>query len=261
MKNGRRWFAAVLLAGMLLLPGGAARAEEKEMHSTTVMVYLCGSDLESRFGAATDDIREMAASRFDSRYTTVLIMAGGARAWKSGQDAKKTAIIELGAHGMRKVQSSEEPMNMADAATLKAFLEYGYAQYPTERHALILWGHGGGPEEGLFADELHGEDSLTLDEIRTALSEGIPAGEKLEWIGVDACLMASEETARAVEDYADFLIASQEREDISGWNYSFLKGLEEDADGGETGQRIIEAYAADTAEEQEEKTLECIRLR
>ena len=256
---------AVCLILLLLLIGqnsGAQAAEETESgaHSTTVLVYLCGSDLESRFGAATDDIREMAASRFDSRYTTVLIMAGGARSWKSGQDAGKPALIEIGQHGMRRVTGFDETTNMADGGALKAFLEYGCRQYPAERTALILWGHGGGPDEGLFADERHDGDTLTLEEIETALSEGLPAGKKLSWIGFDACLMATLETARDVEDHAEYLIASQARENNSGWNYSFLRGLERDADGGETGRRIVEAYFAGADADEEARTLSCIRL-
>ena len=72
--------------------------------------------------------------------------------------------------------------------------------------------------------------------------------------------MATLETARAAADYADVLIASQAREESSGWNYSFLRGLERDADGEETGRRIVDAYFADGAEKEEIRTLSCIRL-
>ncbi len=255
--------AGLVLLLMLTGPGVralAAAGEETGAHRTTVLVYLCGGDLERFFGAATDDIREMAASGFDSRYTNLLIMTGDMQGRKDSPAAGKTAVIELGAHGMRTLWHSEETLNMADGQTLKAFLDYGHARAPAERYALILWGHGGGAEEGLFFDGQPGGDSLTLQEIRTALSESFPAKEKLSWIGFDACLMATLETARAAADYADVLIASQAREESSGWNYSFLRGLERDADGEETGRRIVDAYFADGAEKEEIRTLSCIRL-
>ena len=228
-------------------------------HSTTMLVYLCGGDLERFFGAATDDIREMAASRFDSRYTTLLIMADGMGSREKGPDEEGTAIIELGEYGMRTVWRSEKAMNMSDGETLKAFLDYGYTQYPAERYALILWGHGGGPTEGMYPAGQTGGDSLTLKEIQTALSDSFPAKEKLSWIGFDACLMAALETAMAVTDYADVLVASQGREENSGWNYAFLQGLERDADGEATGRRIVDAYFAEAGLENE-RTLSCIRL-
>ena len=252
------------MLGLLLLLAGlcpAARAadgEEAEKHGTTVLIYLCGADLERFLGAATDDIREMAASGFDSWYTTLLIMADGMGSRKSGPDAEKTAVIEIGAHGMRTVLRSETALNMADGETLKAFLDYGYARYPAERHALILWGHGGGPVEGMAGDGQAGGDSLSLEEIRAALSESVPAEEKLSWIGFDACLMATLETALSVADYADYMIASQAREESSGWNYSFLRGLERDEDGAATARRIIRASVH--GDEESLQTLSCIRL-
>ena len=67
---------------LLLIFCATAGAEEpwkEEVHTTTVMVYMCGSDLESRFGSASKDIAEMLASGFDTKYTHLLIMAGGSQ--------------------------------------------------------------------------------------------------------------------------------------------------------------------------------------
>ena len=264
MYGGRRRKGIAPVLALLFLLAGlcatahAANGEETGKHRTTLLVYLCGGDLERFFGAATDDIREMALSRFDSRYTTLLIMADGMGSRKSGPDADKTAIIEIGAHGMRTVLRIGKALNMADGETLKAFLNYGYAQYPAERHALILWGHGGGPVEGMVRDGQNGGDSLSLEEIRTALSESLPAGEKLSWIGFDACLMATLETAVSVADYADYMTASQAREGSRGWDYSFLRGLERDEDGAATARRIIRASVH--GDEESVQTLSCIRL-
>ena len=51
-----------LLVFMILFSAaqtGCAAANEKEL---TIMVYICGSNLESRYGSATADIQEMLAS-------------------------------------------------------------------------------------------------------------------------------------------------------------------------------------------------------
>ena len=48
--------------------------------------------------------------------------------------------------------------------------------------------------------------------------------------------------------YAEYMIASEETEPTSGWNYRFLSGLEKDESGAETGQRIIDAYFEENGE-------------
>ena len=56
------------------------------------MVYMCGSDLESNYGAATRDINEIINAGFDTDYTNVIIMAGGSEQWANGFDVDKTNI-------------------------------------------------------------------------------------------------------------------------------------------------------------------------
>ena len=55
--------AAVLGSLLFLRPAPAARAEEREL---TILAYICGSDLESKEGEASDDIREMFSSGIGS---------------------------------------------------------------------------------------------------------------------------------------------------------------------------------------------------
>jgi hypothetical protein len=47
----------------------------------TIMVYMNGSDLESIYGAATDDLAEMSSSGFDERNINLIIYTGGANKW------------------------------------------------------------------------------------------------------------------------------------------------------------------------------------
>ena len=54
MKHLLSWMLALALA---LLPSGGA-AEEKPRR-LTLMIYMCGSNLESTYGSATSDILEM----------------------------------------------------------------------------------------------------------------------------------------------------------------------------------------------------------
>jgi len=133
--------------------------------------------------------------------------------------------------------------SMGDGDTLLAFVNAAHAMYPADRYALILWDHGGGPLHGVCWDELYDADSLSLNEVTTALTEAGFTGEnKLYFIGFDACLMGSVEVASAMSPFADYMIASEETEPGLGWNYAFLGDIASDLDGAATGCRIVDDY-------------------
>jgi hypothetical protein len=58
---------------------------------------------------------------------------------------------------------------------------------------------------------------MTLKGINEALKAG---GMKFDFIGFDACLMATTETALMLNSYADYMIASEETEPGVGWYYT-----------------------------------------
>ena len=208
-----------VLIKMLLMAWAGGLAGGEDARKLTVMVYLCGSNLESRYGSATEDILEMIdASPADFREVSVLVMTGGSAI--RGEDrffqAGNTCIYEIGNGRIRRMWQAETEMNMGEAGTLRRLLEYGQETRPAENYALILWDHGGGPLEGVCRDENYGMDALSLGEIAEAL-EGWTE-KKLSWIGFDACLMGSLEVAGQMAPYAEYMIASQETEPAWGWN-------------------------------------------
>ena len=228
--------ALVLLVSFLHLCSARAEAPRK----LTLMVYMCGSNLESGYGSASADLEEMLASGFDSEQVSLLVMTGGAEGWVLGFDPANLTINEIGRRGVRAVWR-EEAASMGVPETLTTLLNFGVERFPAEDYALILWNHGGGPMEGVCRDELFSMDNLSLSELTQALEASNLPG-KLSWIGFDACLMSSAEVASTLAPYADYMIASQETEPAPGWNYAFLKGLESDASAADTGRRIVDAY-------------------
>ena len=226
-----------LLTLLLAIPT-LARAESPR--KLTVMVYMCGSNLESGYGSASADLEEMLASGFDNEQVSLLVMTGGTEGWVLGFDPANLTINEIGRRGVRAVWR-EEAASMGVPETLTTLLNFGVERFPAEDYALILWNHGGGPMEGVCWDELFSMDNLSLSELTQALEASTLPG-KLSWIGFDACLMSSAEVASTLAPYADYMIASQETEPAPGWNYAFLNGLESDADAAETGKRIVDAY-------------------
>lgn len=247
------FLCVIIFSVYAFFPARAASAGRK----LTVMIYMCGSNLESGYGAASADLEEIRSAGF-SRDLSVLIMIGGSGSWASGYDPSECAILEASARGIRKVWSADK-MNMGDPETLTAFLRFGAERYPAEHTGLILWNHGGGPVEGACWDELFSMDNLSLTEI----TQGISAAgmeKKIHWIGFDACLMGSLEVASMLSPYADCMIASQEKEPSFGWNYAFLRNLTGEETGEETGRRVIDSFFEGRADSKEIMTLSCLDL-
>lgn len=183
----------------------------------TIMVYMCGTDLESNFGAATADILEMCEADINDN-VDILLYTGGTNVWQNSVISSETNQIWQVVHeGIVCVEEDMGAKPMTDPETLSAFVSYCGEHYPANRNALILWDHGGGALYGYGSDEIFGGDSMQINEIDRALEE---AGVKFDFIGFDACLMATVETACMADHHADYMIGSEEVEPGLGWYYT-----------------------------------------
>lgn len=254
---------AALFIILAMLPWQPVSAAEDSV-TTTVMIYMCGSNLESAYGLATGDINEIIAARPTKRITNVVLMTGGSSSWTFAQiDPTRTDIYQIRGNSPASLLpgTASVNMNMGQSDTLSFFLNTAYEKCPADRYMLILWNHGGGPIGGVCLDENYDDDSLTLPEIITALDNSPFRDRKLDLIGFDACLMGSVEIAWQMAPYANYMVASEEREPGSGWNYSFLTGMEHDDSPIATARRIIDTYIDTTDPEKGANlTLSCIDL-
>ncbi len=242
-------------------------AGNKAYESKTVMIYMVGSDLESKNYCATSDIVEMAESKVDTTDNKILICAGGTAGWYNDWlPPDKNNILILKDDDVEIVRQTPEK-SMADGDTLSEFVKYCMDEYPSDQYGLILWNHGGGPMDGYGWDQ-DSNDLMSISELADALGEaGLGDGQKLEFIGFDACLMGTIETAWELRDYAEYMIASQETEPGSGWDYKCLKLLDHYDDGKDIGKGIVDAYMstlekafAEHPEIRCEITLSCVDL-
>lgn len=223
-----------------------AMAEEG---SWSVYWYLCGSDLESGGGFATNDLSELMEVALPED-VNIVIETGGASVWQNDlMDADKLQRWVYNSEGLNLVD--EQPSaNMGEAQTLADFLSFAKENYPAEKTAVIFWNHGGGSVSGAAFDELYGCDSLTLDEMYAAFSSvWEPSGENppLELVGFDTCLMATVDVAYTFNDLAHYLVASEETEPANGWYYSqWAEALAQDSsmDGAALGKVICDTYYA-----------------
>lgn len=199
----------------------------KDAH--TVLIYLCGSDLESGTGHyGTSDINEILSASGQPDNVNVVIETGGAN--RNSTYFSKTLSQRW--HLSNKTLVKDESFtirNMGESSTLQSFIEYGLNEYPAEKTGLILWNHGGGIS-GVCVDEIEGHtdnhdqaDRLTAAEVKSAVSGALNncqmSGQKLEWIGYDACLMGVADIASVNADYFNYMVGSEELEGGPGWNY------------------------------------------
>jgi len=236
----KKW--AVILIALLLatIVLGAAAEEAQEQDEWTVLFYLCGSDLESRFHYASGNLEEIASCQepvntlsqlvdaedpvLGEAFTAqpgkinVVIETGGAKSWHAQALNLEIATDRLQRwvyhpHGAEEKQGTfellgEAPLqSMADPETLTDFIRWGAERFPAKKYALVLWDHGGGSKTGIFIDELFEGDVMYLDELRNALGD---SGVHFELTLFDACLMANLETAYAIKEMSNWMVASEE---------------------------------------------------
>ncbi len=213
----------------------------------TIMMYVVGSDLESEHDCATSDMSEVLAADFDDENINYLIYTGGTKDWENPDISDDHNSIFKVEDGELVLLEHESKKNMGDADTLSNYINYCYENYPADMYGLILWNHGGGSFNGYGYDELT-NDCLSLMEIDNALSDTPFEGDnKLEFIGFDACLMATIEVADALSPYANYMFASQEPEPGWGWNYCFLAQIKPEDDGEDIGTYVVDNFIETTS--------------
>ena len=218
MKKLLSLLAAVALA-VSAAAGMLPRARADETGKTTILVYICGTDLESEDGEASGDISEMIASGVGNSGTvTTIIATGGSTRWQQyGISARSVQYHRLGSGGPELLKDTGR-RSMGSADTLSDFLRFSLSAAPADRYILILWDHGGGPVQGLCNDANFQDDSLSLPELRTALKEGLN-GTRLDIIGFDCCLMNCVDLCGDLYGIADHAVVSQELVSGTGLNY------------------------------------------
>ena len=214
MKKG---FFCLLLVLAVMLAAGAALAGE----TTTLLVYMCGTDLQD---AGCMDLVEMAEVEAGDAIN-VVVLAGGASEWDIEDLKGNTRNLAVIRDGYFEELEQWKQASMGSPESLKEFLEYGMTEYPADRMIVVLWDHGAGSEGGICFDETADDDGLTIVEINEALSrmeKKIPDFH-INVFGCDACMMATYEMAAMLSEHpVDYFVASEELEPGTGWDYTAL---------------------------------------
>ncbi len=271
----KRFFSLLTAAALVLCVTGnlfsdIARADSPGTATRTILLYGCGSNLESQGAMMTWNLYQILEAEIPED-VNVIVMTGGSRKWfvepeyLSGAEmigeggmnqfwicSGRNAPDAVNGHG-RMTLLTDAPgimrrMSMADPIALQGFIEYAAYRFPAEMYDLVLWDHGGGPVGGFALDELHAKnvnDTMSLAQIVTAIKDS-PV-KHFDIIDFDACLMGSVEVVAALADCADYLILSPETEPGFGQDYSaWMNALAKDSriNGFELGRIIVDAFIA-----------------
>ena len=131
--------------------------------SWAIYWYHCGSDLESRWGCASGDLKEMLDVELSDK-VQVVVQTGGADKWHNTQvDADKLQRYVYNSEGFYLVDEQPKAC-MGKPETLASFLQFCKDHYPAAHTMVVFWNHGGGSVGGAAYDENYDYDSLKLGE-------------------------------------------------------------------------------------------------
>ena len=135
-----------------------ARAKRTEIlgnsrDTVTIMVYMCGTDLESQHGMGTSDLQEMLNAKIDSN-VNLIIYTGGCNGWRNNViSSKVNQIYQIQNGRMTCLVQDAGSVSMTDPDTLSGFIRWCAKNFPANRNQLIFWDHGGGSISGFGYDE------------------------------------------------------------------------------------------------------------
>jgi hypothetical protein len=233
---------------------------------TVVLIYMVGSNLESENSLGTTDLHEIGeaikASGAKDSGVKILVETGGSKKWADDFDINpdKLQRFEVLADELS-LKEELELSNMSKPETLADFLNWGVNAYPADRYDLILWNHGGGSILGFGADEQFSGYMMRLQNLKKAF-EAVDC--HFDFIGFDACLMGTVETAYTLSPFADYLVASEEMEPGNGWYYTnWVKMLLDDPKTApeKLGKQIIDDFASSNEKAGDNYTLSLIDLK
>ncbi len=207
----------------------------------TMLYYLCGdNDLES---AALVDFNELEAAPLRPDTSSLVLIDRGPGYDASDGDWADTRLYRVesddgGLNGRlvsARLSSPElglasngaSELDMASPETLARFIDFAKREYPAERYALVLWGHGTGWKAapagvvedagGLWKGSVADDTSKGI--LHTAALGRALRGKDLDVLGLDLCFGALLEIAYELKDCAGYLVASEGPTPSSGWDY------------------------------------------
>ena len=104
----------------------------------TVMVYMCGTDLEAKGGMATKDLLEMTRATIADK-VNVIVYTGGCTRWNNNVvSARTNQIYQVVSGNLKVLDRDAGNVSMTDPNTLAGFISYCAKNFEANRYELIF---------------------------------------------------------------------------------------------------------------------------
>ena len=189
--------------------------------SWTVLVYIAGDNNLSE--AAIQNINDMEAAALPANLTLVVQSDLPAdSAYPGGQ--RRLIRADNSPQITSPLIQNLGPINSGDQRTLYDFATWGFKRYPSDRRALIIWGHGNnwfkdGSGKWICPDDgAQSQLSVSNGQLKGALT-GLP---QIDILILDACSMQSVEVLTELKNVADYIIGSEDEVPYTGFPYQHM---------------------------------------
>ncbi len=237
-------------------PAEAPEIPATQTSNGLVLVYLNGTDLESKNGAGTETINNMLTASAAGN-TRFVILAGGTEKWshpmlQSANNGKVVSyVIENGTiRELKQYDAGENGKDYLTSDMITEFVKDTTSTYSSDHTSMYFWNHGGGAAGGYGVNETADGKGMTNADV----AEGIRrSGAKFESVGFDTCLNGSLEVASCFADVAKYFVGSQENESNYGWDFKSFATYGT-GDFKDFGKKLIDDYDAWNIQKKEDKT-------
>jgi len=190
--------------------------------SWTVLVYMAADNNLAQMGKLDINSMESVAQPANLNLIVQADFPEGAKRYKVQQDDSDSITSPI--------ISNLGNIDSGNPQTLKQFMAWGFAAYPSQRKMLVIWSHGDswykGNDKWICPDD-NSENLMSIANGDLAIAfDGTP---HLDILLFDACSMQSIEVITEVADYTDYVIGSEELVPQYGFPY----------------ERIIPLFSAD----------------
>lgn len=215
---------------------------ERQSKALTLMVYMAAdNDLESY---ALQNLKQMERADFSKINLLVLLDRSEAydetngnwtdtRLFEVLQDKGSSANIiskRLDCPPLGLSKDSATELDMGNSYVLKGFIDFAKSNYPAQKHALIIWGHGTGwrySSTESSTDSRAASRAVAIDDKTKSYMSVKDLGQALkdtclDVIGFDTCFGSTIENLFELKDCTSFIVAGPGLSPAQGWNYKEL---------------------------------------
>ena len=195
--------------------------EEGQKKKWLVILYSAGDNNLASY--LHEDINELESVGSDDN-THIVTIADQGKQWGAAFKGAKVFYLKKD-NDMSKINSpllkNLGQVNTADPKFMASSIAEIIKKFPAEHIAIIIGDHGAG-WQGAIEDEGNNK-FMSLPEIREALEEIYKkTGKRIDVLAFDACLMAMAEVGYELKNAVKYLVASEETEGGSGYNYNII---------------------------------------